>query len=208
MIINTAPPPVLGSGSVIAGVVAASLTWFELDRTFRVPPSTTKKIALYALWWGFVLLNGALALFLYTQVYDLSLFANWPEWLRGVVVGGTYLSVVRQKFFTTQGSGKGDDKTPIGIELLYENVKEAVFRRINDIAGAARQREVRQRSDSSQLAALARDAKLRVNNDTLLSTQRKTELLGWILTVLKDPQASEPDKKDALATFVLYGDQT
>jgi hypothetical protein len=42
----TAPPPVLGSGSVIAGVVAASLTWFELDRTFRVPPSTTKKIAL------------------------------------------------------------------------------------------------------------------------------------------------------------------
>ncbi|HSY49121.1 MAG TPA: hypothetical protein VLC46_09945 [Thermoanaerobaculia bacterium] len=188
-------------------MVAASLTWFELDRTFRVPPSTTKKIALYALWWGFVLLNGALALFLYTQVYDLTLFANWPEWLRGVVVGGTYLSVVRQKFFTTQRSGK-DDKTPIGIELLYENVKEAVFRRINDIAGAARQREVRQLSDSSQLAALARDAKLRVNNDTLLSRQRKTELLAWILTVLKDPQASEPDKKDALATFVLYGDQT
>jgi hypothetical protein len=154
-----------------------------------------------------VLLNGALALFLYTQVYDLSLFANWPVWLRGVVVGGTYLSVVRQKFFTAQGSGKGD-KTPIGIELLYENVKEAVFRRINDIAGAARQREVRQLSDSSQLAALARDAKLRVNNDTLLSTQRKTELLAWILTVLKDPQASEPDKKDALSTFVIYGDQT
>jgi hypothetical protein len=45
----TAPPPVLGSGSVIAGVVAASLTWFELDRTFRVPHSTTKKIALYEL---------------------------------------------------------------------------------------------------------------------------------------------------------------
>lgn len=207
MIVLRAPPPVLGVGSIIAGVVAASLTWFELDRTFRVPPSTTKKIALYALWWGFVLLNGALALFLYTQVYDLTLFANWPEWLRGVVVGGTYLSVVRQKFFTTQRSGK-DDKTPIGIELLYENVKEAVFRRINDIAGAARQREVRQLSDSSQLAALARDAKLRVNNDTLLSRQRKTELLAWILTVLKDPQASEPDKKDALATFVLYGDQT
>ncbi|HXA16441.1 MAG TPA: hypothetical protein VN380_05585 [Thermoanaerobaculia bacterium] len=127
--------------------------------------------------------------------------------MRGVVVGGTYLSVVRQKFFTTQRSGK-DDKTPIGIELLYENVKEAVFRRINDIAGAARQREVRELSDNSQLATLARDAKLRVNNDTLLSRQRKTELLAWILTVLKDPQASEPDKKDALATFVLYGDQT
>jgi hypothetical protein len=117
------------------------------------------------------------------------------------------LSLIRQKFLTTR-SKDGTDETPFGIELLYEGAKDAVFRRINDIAGAARQEAVRKFSDETPLEELARKARLRIDSDALLSTQVRTELLAWIVTVLKDVDPSETDKKDALATFILYGDSS
>lgn len=191
-------------GSTVAGLTAAVLTFFELDRTFRIPASVTKKPVLYGLWWSFVAINGALAYLLYGQVADLALVASWPVWLKGVVIGGAYLSLVRQKFFTTQ-RGTGPEKTPVGLELLYENLKEAIFRRINDIARTARANEALELANKTSLVDLGRNAKLRVNNDPLLTKEQKAERLQWILTVIQDAQSTELEKKDALATFILYG---
>ena len=41
----------------IAGITAALLTLFDLDRVFYVPARVQRKVVLYLWWWGFILVN-------------------------------------------------------------------------------------------------------------------------------------------------------
>lgn len=108
----------------IAFLVASALTLFDLDRTFYVPNNAQQKVRLYCWWWGFVLLNGGLAAAVYAGV-QASLLVEWPAWARAIVVGITYLAVLRAKLTTFEYQGR---EIPFGPELLYEQAKGYAFK--------------------------------------------------------------------------------
>src|SRR5207302_7529757 len=115
----------------IAGIVAAVLTLFDLDRTFYIPSTVRWKVVLNLWWWGFVITNGILAGLLYALLHDQPPLQNTAEPVRAILVGLGYLALVRLKFttFTVQGQD-----VALGLEPAYEGAKEYFFKRINRIA--------------------------------------------------------------------------
>src|SRR4051812_39373332 len=92
---------------LIAAATAGVLTYLEIDRKFRFPDAMKRRRLLYSWLWSFVLGNALLAGFL----FPLAMKANWvaqlPAYIRGVVVGVGYLSIVRQKFMTASPKQRG-----------------------------------------------------------------------------------------------------
>jgi hypothetical protein len=119
----------------IAAATAAVLTYLEIDRKFRFPDAIKRRRPLYSWLWSFVLGNALLAGLLFSVAMKAEWVANLPPYIRGVVVGVGYLSIIRQKFITVAPKQKGDsDGSPVGIEYLYEAVKSAVYDHINEIS--------------------------------------------------------------------------
>jgi hypothetical protein len=111
-------------GVVIAGLVASGMTWLELDKTFYVPKNVVERWKLRLWWWGFVVLNGIVAGVLYAVADEIVSFKQqinpWP--LRALLMGASYLALIRLKFGTVQ-TDKGE--VSVGLEAFYEGLKEA-----------------------------------------------------------------------------------
>lgn len=189
----------------IAGITAALLTLFDLDRTFYIPSHVPRKIRLNAWWWGFIVVNGLLAASLYRALSALEALQGLDPWLRAVSVGLGYLALIRAKLTTINLQGKD---VPAGIEVLYEGAKAFVYKRINDIAKQARYDETVELARQLTLADLVTRAKLSIEQDVLLSPEAKREAKGWLLRVFQDPHASDFDKRAALADFILSGQKS
>jgi hypothetical protein len=189
----------------IAGFTASLLTLFDLDRTFYVPAKVQSKIALRAWWWGFILTNGLAAAALYAIFKDIEALRTLNPTLKAIVVGVTYLALIRAKFTTFNIQGK---EVPFGLEALYEGAKGFVYKRINSIAKAARFSETTQLAAAETLVALGARAKLSIDQDALLASDDKRKAKAWLLSVLKDDQTSEEDKRAALADFILSGQRS
>ena len=104
----------------IAGFTASLLTLFDLDRTFYVPAKVQSKIALRAWWWGFILTNGLAAAALYAIFKDIEALRTLNPTLKAIVVGVTYLALIRAKFTTFNIQGK---EVPFGLELFTKGRK-------------------------------------------------------------------------------------
>lgn len=189
----------------IAGFTASLLTLFDLDRTFYVPAKVQSKIALRAWWWGFILVNGLAAAALYVIFKDIEALRTLNPTLKAIIVGVTYLALIRAKFTTFNIQGK---EVPFGLEALYEGAKGFVYKRINSIAKAARFSETTQLAAAETLVALAARAKLSIDQDALLAADDKRKAKAWLLSVLKDDQTPEEDKRAALADFILSGQRS
>ena len=187
---------------IIAGLVAALLTYFDIDRTFYIPAKTQEK-AILGIWlFGFPLVNGILASLLYTVVGGMEGFAGVPKWLASLLVGIGYLAIVRLKLATVKVQ---DQEVPFGIELLYDAAKDFVYRRINTIAKKARYEETIELAQQLSLSDLAARAKLSVEQDALLTPQDRIVAKAWIVQILKDPETDESDKRNTLANYILSG---
>ena len=186
----------------IAGLTAGLLTLFDLDRTFYVPAKVPSRLALWAWWWGFIVINAVASAALYTLLKDLKPLQGLNPVLKAVLLGIGYLAVIRAKFTTI--NLKGID-VPLGPEALYEGAKGMVYRRINRITKAARFAETGELARTASLENLAGRARLSINQDALLSAEEKNRALLWILTLLDDRRSTEEDKRLALADFLLSG---
>jgi hypothetical protein len=186
----------------VAGITAALLTLFDLDRTFYVPSKVPRKVALWAWWWGFIVANGLLAAALYGVIGNTDALRNWNPWLKAVTVGLSYLALVRLKLTTFTFQGK---EVPGGFELFYEAAKEFVYKRINKIAKAARFDETTELSNKLSLPELAARAKLSIEQDALLPPEEKRSRKAWVLKVLTDNSSSDSDKRSVLADYILSG---
>ena len=186
----------------IAGLTAVLLTLFDLDRTFYVPAKVPSRLALWAWWWGFILINGLAAAAIYVIFKDLQPLQGINPIFKAVILGVGYLAVIRAKFTTV--NIKGTD-VPLGPEALYEGAKGMVYRRINRITKAARFSETNELAKAETLDTLVSRAKLSVNQDALLSLDEKSRALIWILTLLEDKESTDEDKRLALADFLLSG---
>ena len=186
----------------IAGMTAALLTLFDLDCTFYVPSRVQRKVVLYLWWWGFIVANALLAALLYRFISDVDVLRGIHPSLRAIVVGISYLAFIRIKFTTFNFQGK---EIPFGIEVLYEAGKGYVFKRINNIAKAARFAETIELANSRPLEDLVTQAKLYIEQDQLLASDEKRSRKAWLLRLTTDTTASEADKRAAIADYILSG---
>lgn len=185
---------------IIAGITAALLTYFDLDRTFYIPEKTRQKFQLYAWLLGFPLANGLLAIAFYFALEDDAMMQNLSPWLRSLTIGFGYLAFVRLKISTLE---VGNEEVPLGPELFYETARNFVYRRINRIAKNARYEETTTLANSLSLGDLVRRARLSIDQDALLDPQEKTDARQWVSKILEDPKTNEEDKRLALADYVL-----
>ena len=182
----------------IAFLIAGLLTLFDLDTTFYIPRAVGPRIHLAIWWWGFVVVNGLLAVCLYLILKEHEPLKDTNSWVGAAFVGLGYLALVRAKLTTIRD-------VHIGPEAFYERLKEYVYRRINGIAREAREAETTQMVQKYDLAALVDRAKLRIHNDALLTDEQKRKALAWMLQVVQDTQSQEFDRKVVIATFFLTG---
>ncbi len=187
---------------LVTGTTAALLTLFDLDRTFYVPAKVHQKIALYTWWFGFILINGVLAVLLYQIAGNIEALTSVNVYLKAVAFGLGYLAIVRIKFatFTFQGN-----QMPFGLEAFYDAGKGFVFKRINSIAIQARRDETSDLASMKQLRELATDAKFSIAADALLSAEEKASRQKWLLKILQDTATTEEDKKITLANYIKSG---
>lgn len=185
---------------IIAGVTAALLTYFDLDRTFYIPEKTRQKFELYAWLLGFPLANGLLAIAFYFALEDDAMLQSLSPWLRSLTIGFGYLAFVRLKISTLE---VGNEEVPLGPELFYETARNFVYRRINRIAKSARYEETTALASSLSLGEIVRRARLSIDQDALLNPQEKTDAREWVSKILEDPKTNEEDKRLALADYVL-----
>lgn len=185
---------------IIAGVTAALLTYFDLDRTFYIPSKTREKFQLYAWLLGFPLTNGLLAITFYFAFADNPMIKPMSPWLRSLSIGFGYLAFVRLKISTLE---VGNEEIPLGPELFYETARNFVYRRINRIAKNARYEETTALASALSLGELARRAKLSIDQDALLNAQEKAEARQWVSKILEDPKTNEEDKRLTLADYIL-----
>ena len=190
------------TSSLLAGTVAFFLTLVDLDRTFYIPARVQQKILRYVWWFGFPLANGILATLLYFALSDVPYLKPMPPWLRALTVGAGYLAIVRLKFTTFDMKGKD---VPFGLELVYEGAKAFAYKRINRIAMTARFDETVTLAESQSLADLTARAKLAIEQNSLLSAEDRGRLKAWLVRVLQDAGATEIEKRQTLANYILSG---
>jgi hypothetical protein len=187
-----------------AGLTAAVLTIFDLDRTFYFPAKVGERFKLWSWYWFFVLVNGALAAGLYLLVSDIDALKSFNPWLRAMTVGCSYLAIIRAKFTTFEVGGR---TVPFGLELFYEAAKEFVYKRINRIAKTARREETVALANQKTIGELVAQAKLAISQDALMNADEKRVRKEWLLKMLQDAQqvADNSDQRNAIADFILSG---
>jgi hypothetical protein len=187
----------------IAGATAAVLTFFELDTTFYTPRRLRDRLRLYAWWFGFLVVNGALAALVYTVAKGrFEVLSTVDPWLGAILIGLGYLALVRTKVITFKREGID---IPVGFEFLYEGVRRYFFGRINRIARSSLTDDVFAKAESMSLKQLATVALNDVDGDALMSDDEKAAQRTWLLGVLKDAVATDEEKRRILARFMLTG---
>ena len=162
-------------------------------------------LALRAWWWGFILANGLAAAALYVIFKDVEALRAMNPMLKAIVIGISYLAIIRAKFTTFNIQGR---EVPFGLEALYEGAKGFVYKRINKIAKAARFTETMQLAAEQTLSALVARTRLGIDQDALLTLDDKRKAKAWLLSIAQDPNTSEEDKRAALADFILSGQRS
>jgi hypothetical protein len=190
--------------ALAAGLTAGILTIFDLDRTFYFPAKVNERFKLWAWYSFFVAANGALAGGLYLLVQDLDALKSMNNWVRAIVVGCSYLAIIRAKFTTFEVGGK---TVPFGLELFYEAAKEFVYKRINRIAKKARREETLELAGKKSLVELGVQARLAIDQDALMSSEERRLNKEWLLKVINEgkPPADDSEQRNAIANFILSG---
>ncbi len=183
----------------LAVLFAGLLTYCDLDAVFDAPPHALKWspwLRLKGWWWGFILLNSALAGFLYFVFKDKEFLKDLHPLFAGILVGGSYTAFIRLKFTTLPNN------TPFGLEAFYQGLRDVVHRRINRIIRAWRVQESQVIAQAG-VAQLRERAILMVGSDVLLSETERTAIRAWIEKTATDQTLSESDRRIALALYIV-----
>jgi hypothetical protein len=105
---------------LIAAGVAGVVTFLEMDRVFKIPRGSPVRWRIRGAMGGFVAVNSILAVALYALVIEAGFLEGTNDNLRAVLVGTSYLGLVRLKFATVEGQ-------PFGFEYFYELAKDSAL---------------------------------------------------------------------------------
>lgn len=204
--------PLLGAAAAVmlpvllAAFIAGTLTYFDLDTVFDEPPplSWGPWFRLVIPWWGFVLSNVVLAVALYFVLKETTYFNNVDPWLNALCVGFGYPALVRLKFTTFTLNGKA---IPIGVDTVYEGLKDFVHKRINRVIREWRMEQIGSLAQS-EMTVLRQKAKALVVSDELMSNQQRKMVNVWIEQTAAAEGITDDDRRLLLATFIVTGGQT
>ncbi len=185
---------------LIAAGTAGLVTFLDIDRTFYIPNKVEQKFHLYFLVVGFVFANAFLAAAFYLALQGTSFAKVLPEWARALVVGLSYLTLVRQKFASISAGG---GEAPLGLEFLYNSARYSVYKRINRIAKAARYQEAIDLADRKSLEELKQDAELSISQDALLTEEEREKERKYVNSTYTDKQSDERTRSLVLADYIL-----
>lgn len=189
--------------ATVAGVLAAFLTYTDLDRVFD-PTQQMKgwdRCKLTCLWWGFVIANGLLALALLYALDELGYLKETNPWLKGLIVGGGYATLIRTKLTTLPIGGKD---IPFGFEMVYESIKGMIHKRINRIIRQSRAEEM-EKLTQLDTEALRTKARTLVMSDALVNDDQSKVTLQWIQEIAVGKGIQDADRRIHLATFIVTG---
>jgi hypothetical protein len=189
--------------ALVAAALAGLLTYIDLDRVFDAPPTVKgwNWWKLVALWWGFVLANATLAGLLYYALDEAGVFKEMNPWLKGLAVGAGYAALIRTKLTTLSLNGQ---EIPVGLETVYEGLKNLIHRRINHIIRLWRAAET-EKLTQSDTPTLRHKARTLVMSDALMSQEQRTEALAWIESIATGKGIEDGDRRIHLATFLITG---
>jgi hypothetical protein len=188
------------TGSLIAAITTALLIIFDLDRIFYWPRSIRKRTGM--LCWAFIFLvsNGILSGLFYTLFEQLDQIKDNPIWLKGMLLGIAFLTVIHLK--VTSLNVRETD-VPVGLDILYEGGKTFVFKRINNLSSNGRIDDASTLSNRHELGDLGSRAKRLIDRDQLLSIDQKSSDKSWLTRVINDAAANDADKKEIVADYIL-----
>ncbi len=184
---------------LICSTIAVLLTIFDIAKTFYIPSHWKHRIAFFSWAGSFLLANGGLAALLYQNVRNLGALATLDPYLKAVIVGGSYLVLIRSKLATLKIE---KEEIPLGLEYLYNSVKQFVYRGMNRISITALTEEASALAATKSLKELAATVSAYINNNNLLEQTEKTARKAWLLKTINDPGA-EDEKRTTLATYIL-----
>lgn len=188
----------------LAGLVAALLTYCDLDTVFDAPPHALAWgawLRLRAWWWGFILANAVLAGLLFYALHGKDFLKDLDPWLGGFLTGAGYTALVRLKFTTLPNN------TPFGIEAFYEGLKNLVHKRINRIIREWRMQQSEALAQAD-IAVLRQRALLMVGSDALLSEEQRNSTRTWIEQTATHAGTPEPDRRLILALYIITEQKT
>jgi hypothetical protein len=185
--------------ALLAGVVAAALTFFELDQTFFVP--RTVRLKVWCIGGAFLAANAALAICIYVLAKDSDGLSSVPDPLRAAIVGASSLVLVRLKFLTLRTAD--GTEVPFGFEYFYDELKHTAYGRINRIAGAERRKLALAYAENSTLKQLAQAARRIIHTDQLADKQQQKRLTKWVTDMVENPGDDDLDERFTLADFIL-----
>jgi hypothetical protein len=181
------------TGSLIAAAAASVPTLLDLDERFQNIGTWSNRARIQIWWWGFVLLNAALAGGLYLAVESNDALKAQPTWMRGIVVGLGFLSLMRQKFGTVSGQA-------VGIENLYDRIKRVFYRRLELAEQQVIAATVTRLLQNSDLARIRQRARVWA---ATLPAEQKDRWLEWLQRVEADT-VSDSEKCVVLATAIAF----
>ncbi|WP_206070246.1 hypothetical protein [Nodosilinea sp. P-1105] len=120
--------------------------------------------------------------------------------VRAFVVGIGYPALIRLKFTTL----KVDDReVSIGLEPIYENIKNSLDKRIRRIVQEAEFEEVKNYANSKTLPELLQRAQFQVGQIGF-DSEKRGEYMSWCESTANDEKSTEMDRKIFLADFILF----
>jgi hypothetical protein len=182
----------------MAAIAAGAVTYLEMDKVFFVPRRSPGRWGIWGISAAFVLGNAGLAVALYALVVHAHVLADVESWLLGLMVGASYLGLVRSKFATLNGQA-------FGFEYLYELAKEFAYVRLNRRVKEARRVAAERLANEKTLSELVAAANFHAGSDSLTSYAEKQETKSWILRLIDDSTTPDSEKRIFLADYVLSG---
>ena len=126
-------------------------------------------------------------------------FKSLNPWLGALASGAGYTALVRLQFTTLPVNGKN---TPIGLETIYEGLKNLVHRRINRIIRTWRM-EQSETLARTNLPNLRQRALLMVGTDVLLTSEQRNATRRWVEETAGHEATPEADRRRVLALYII-----
>ena len=187
---------------ILAACVTCALTWLEIDQTLYVPPNTQRRTFIRMCILTFIAVNGILSAGLYFLFVDNPGLQSFSPPFRALGLGLAYPALVRVKFTTLKIEGK---EVSVGLDAIYENIKNSLYKRIQRTIREAEFQEVREYASQYDLEHLLNRARFDIDRNLSISPTERENARNWCLRLENDTDAGEEEKRIYLADFILSG---
>jgi len=191
--------------SILTLAITSFITWLELDNALRsvdskVNSKVRNKIRTYIV--IFIGTNCVLALLIYFLFVDNPSLSSWPPVWRATFLGLLYPALIRFKFATIRIEGTD---LPVGLDLYYEKIRKAFYRRVDSLLGEDEFDRVKEFAETHEFEELIRRAKITLTSAIAFSNEEKDDLREWIARLENDQNTPDIDKKLYISQYILFG---